>query len=155
LGFILLMFLFKKTKTYGIVTATYVIFYGIVRFILEGMRQESEILFISGTKIPVSQVVSIGFVVVGLVILAVLLILARKRVRATVDTKQNSLESARTPQKTRLKSAKQNKDVAEVLSGEKDSKFHKNKGKKMASSIDGKPNVDDQKESINEKNPNL
>ena len=88
LGFLLLMYIFNKTKSYGIVTSAYLIFYGVERFILEGMRQESEILFIGGTNIPVSQVVSIGLVIAGIVTLIVLQVLARKRVRALIANRQ-------------------------------------------------------------------
>ncbi len=81
-GFFLLMFLFKRVKTYGIVTSVYLILYGTERFFLEGMRQESEILFISGTDIPVSQVVSVGFVLAGVILLIVTQILYKKRMQS-------------------------------------------------------------------------
>ena len=83
IGFILLMYLFSRTKSYGIVTSVYLIYYGLERFILEGMREESEILFISGTKIPVSQVVSVAFVVAGLIILSIVLISAHKKAKVS------------------------------------------------------------------------
>lgn len=91
IGFILLMYLFRKVKTYGIVTSVYLMFYGIERFFLEGMRQESEILFISGTDIPVSQVVSVGFVLAGAIILTACLIVNKKRKQTVEGKKDNSV----------------------------------------------------------------
>lgn len=81
-GFFLLMFLFRRVKTYGVVTSVYLILYGTERFFLEGMRQESEILFISGTNVPVSQVVSVGFVLAGVILLIVTQILFKKRMQS-------------------------------------------------------------------------
>lgn len=158
IGFILLMFLFKKTKSCGIVTATYLIFYGIERFILEGMRQESEILFISGTKIPVSQVVSVGFVIAGIVNLVVMQILARKRVQATIGAKQQKQESTQKMQKTHTKVAKQNKNgnVVNVSKNERDNAVECAKVEGVANdSVANNPNTNSQKGNINEESSNL
>lgn len=163
IGFILLMFLFQKTKSYGIVTAAYLIFYGIERFILEGMRQESEILFISGTKIPISQVVSIGFVIAGITILVVLQILARKRVHAIAATKRQKQENAEMPQKTHSKAERQNKrgNAADALNNDSDSELQTTNAKKVTSasvtsvSMNDKSNANSQKDNINEENSDL
>lgn len=66
IGFFLLYFLFRKNLFKGIVTATYLIFYGTIRFFLETLRAPSEILFIGNSNIPVSCVVSLCFVLIGL-----------------------------------------------------------------------------------------
>ena len=70
LGFILLMWLFRKSNLKGLVTAMYLVWYGIVRFFLEGIRETTEILFIPGTNVMVSQVVSLILVALGLALLA-------------------------------------------------------------------------------------
>jgi len=66
IGFIVLMWLFKRSNFNGIVTAVYLVWYGIVRFFLEGIRETTEILFIPGTEIMVSQVVSLILVALGI-----------------------------------------------------------------------------------------
>lgn len=83
-GFFLLTFLLRKYKIRGLVTATYLVFYGIVRLILEGLRDDFYILKIPGTNLAVSQVVSGVIILVGLVWLTVLLIKNRKSKNATV-----------------------------------------------------------------------
>ncbi len=79
--FIILMLVFRRTNLFGVVTSIYLILYGVERYFLEGMRQESEILFIGNSNIPVSQVVSILFVIAGLVLLMTVLIMERKKVQ--------------------------------------------------------------------------
>jgi len=78
-GFIILMLLFRKVKLGGIVTSAYLIIYGVERFFLEGLREPTEILFIGNSNIAVSQVVSIGFVLAGVVLLTAILILNRRK----------------------------------------------------------------------------
>ena len=84
-GFLILMYLFKRVKQCGVVTSVYLIFYGTERFILEGMRQESEILFIGNTNIPVSQVVSLLFVIAGLITLITILYLERRKIKLSLN----------------------------------------------------------------------
>ncbi len=79
IGFFVLMYLFKKSSINGLTTAGYLVFYGVVRFFLEGIRQTSEILFIPGTNIMVSQVVSILLVIAGVALLSYLLIKEKKK----------------------------------------------------------------------------
>lgn len=79
IGFFILMYLFKKSKISGITASAYLIFYGVVRFFLEGIRQSTEILFIPGTNIMISQVVSILFVLAGVSLLSYLLIKEKKK----------------------------------------------------------------------------
>lgn len=77
IGFVLLYFVFKKSNTKGTTTATYLIWYGIGRTWIEGLRSDS--LFIGTTGIRVSQLLSALLVVVGIVILCVNLCLKRKK----------------------------------------------------------------------------
>lgn len=77
IGFVLLYFVFKKSNTKGTTTATYLIWYGIGRTWIEGLRSDS--LFIGTTGIRVSQLLSALLVVVGIVILCVNLYLKRKK----------------------------------------------------------------------------
>ena len=79
--FVILMLVFRRVKILGIVTSLYLILYGIERFFLEGMRQESEILFIGNSNIPVSQVVSILFVIAGIALMIGVIFNERKKIK--------------------------------------------------------------------------
>ena len=68
---ICLFFMLRKTNTKGTVFATYLISYGVVRALIEGIRGES--LMIGSSGIRVSQLLSILLVVAGIVLLCVLL----------------------------------------------------------------------------------
>ncbi len=83
--FVVLMFVFKKTQKFGIVTSLYLILYGTERYFLEGMRQESEILFIGSSNVPVSQVVSILFVIAGIFLLIAIVWMERKQVQNKIN----------------------------------------------------------------------
>lgn len=74
IGFILLVILLRKVKVRGIVGCGYLIFYGLVRFFLEGLRVSTYILYIPGTKFPVSQAVSLSMIVIGAVWLTIIAI---------------------------------------------------------------------------------
>jgi len=65
LGFVLLMILRSKIKykKEGIIIFSYFIFYGVGRFFIEGLRTDSLYLF----NIRVSQLVSIGLVIIGII----------------------------------------------------------------------------------------
>ena len=65
--FALLFFLIRKTKKQGLVTGLYLILYGVIRFILEPLRQEQYNLMLFGVKL--SSLTSVVSVVVGIVIL--------------------------------------------------------------------------------------
>ena len=85
LGFILLLSLLmwvKKEKK-GVVVATYLIYYGAVRFFLEGLRTEKYILRIGA--LPVSKLMAGLMVVAGIVILVVVLA-GKKRIRKSNET---------------------------------------------------------------------
>ena len=75
-GFVLLLVVYYKTQKIGTTTATYLIWYGIGRTIIEGLRTDSLYL---GT-FRVSQLVSIVLVIIGIIIL-----LVKKRVRYKED----------------------------------------------------------------------
>jgi phosphatidylglycerol:prolipoprotein diacylglycerol transferase len=73
IGFFVLLKIFSKQKNIGVTSSVYLIYYGLVRAVLEPLRQGVFILFFLG--IPVSVLVSIAIVLVGIVFL----ILAKKR----------------------------------------------------------------------------
>lgn len=67
LGFVILSIIYFKVKQTGYVSAIYMIYYGVVRTILEPLRQEQYILKMFG--LPVSQICSIIMIVIGVSIL--------------------------------------------------------------------------------------
>ena len=97
-GFVILMLLFKKIQLGGIVTSAYLMIYGIERFFLEGLREPTEILFIGNSNIAVSQVVSICFVITGIVLLTAILIIKKRKNNLAENNneikKENSTENA-------------------------------------------------------------
>ena len=64
IGFILIMIISKKTKKIGIPTAFYLIWYGILRFIIEIFRTDSLMLF----NIKIACVVSVISVILGIIL---------------------------------------------------------------------------------------
>ena len=92
LGFILLISLFfiKKRKN-GMVVASYLCYYGTVRFILEGLRDEEYILRL-GTA-PISKIMSGVMVLVGLGIFTYYIVRAIKNERKLSEGKINGKES--------------------------------------------------------------
>jgi len=68
-GFALLYIIFKKSKSVGITTASYLIWYGLGRSVIEGLRSDS--LYVVGTNIRVSQLLSLLLVFAGVVIFVV------------------------------------------------------------------------------------
>ncbi len=79
IGFILLTVLLRKSKIKGIVASSYLVFYGIVRYFLEGLRLTNYILYIPSTNFPVSQAVSLVIILAGVVWLSCLLIANRRK----------------------------------------------------------------------------
>ena len=75
-GFFLLLYLIRKVKETGVVTFAYILYYGIIRAVLETFREVSadNALIIPGTDIKVSQLVSVICVVIGVVGLCYILI---------------------------------------------------------------------------------
>lgn len=79
IGFFILLAILRKSKIKGVVTGSYLAFYGAVRFLLEGLRESDYILNIPGTNLAVSKVVSLVIMVVGVAWLTYLLIKNRKQ----------------------------------------------------------------------------
>ena len=76
MGFAFLMIIRKKTrKMKGMQVGIYFIFYGIVRFFIEGLRMDS--LYFRGYR--VSQIVSIILIVIGITIVLYNIINSKKR----------------------------------------------------------------------------
>lgn len=75
-GFVLLLLIFYRVKDKGCTTAVYLIWYGIGRALIEGLRSDS--LYIGNTGIRVSQALSILLVLIGVAII-VINIIKRKR----------------------------------------------------------------------------
>ena len=67
IGFVILLFTYFKTKKTGTTTAVYLIWYGIGRTWIEGLRSDS--LYIGSTGIRVSQLLSMILVAVGVAVL--------------------------------------------------------------------------------------
>ena len=68
LGFALLMILYFKTKKPGISTATYLVYYGVIRSILESLRDPEYIL--KWGDVPISQLICVLFIMAGIGIFA-------------------------------------------------------------------------------------
>ncbi len=75
-GVFLLIIAFNKSKITGTTTACYLIWYGIGRAIIEGLRSDS--LYIGSTGIRVSQLLSIILVLVGIILIVFNIIRRRK-----------------------------------------------------------------------------
>lgn len=65
--FVILIILYKKVKSNGVVFSSYLIGYGVIRCIIEGFRGDS--LYIGSTNIRVSQLLSFILVLVGIALL--------------------------------------------------------------------------------------
>lgn len=64
IGFIILMIIKKtKNKKEGDLTYTYLIYYGFIRFFIEGLRTDSLYLF----SFRISQIVSLIFIIIGII----------------------------------------------------------------------------------------
>ena len=76
IGFIIMMvFRYKKNTKIGTLTITYLIYYGIIRFFIEGLRTDS--LYFLAFRI--SQIVSIIFILIGILILVKRRIIWKKK----------------------------------------------------------------------------
>ncbi|MBR1988325.1 MAG: prolipoprotein diacylglyceryl transferase [Clostridia bacterium] len=76
IGFAMLIFVFNKTKSLGIPTATYLIWYGVGRSLIEGIRGDS--LYLGNTNIRISQLLSIVMIVIGVAIIVFNIIKTKK-----------------------------------------------------------------------------
>lgn len=78
LGAVLVLCLFLKfRKNFGIATGAYLIYYGVVRSLLEPLRDEEFILRLG--SLPISQFMSIVMVVAGICIITCVVISAKKK----------------------------------------------------------------------------
>ena len=73
---VLMLLLWKKRKTPGVIFCTYLVGYGLLRFIIEYIRTDQLMLW--GTNIPVSMALSALLVIAGIVLYCIL----RKRNKA-------------------------------------------------------------------------
>ena len=76
IGFAILLLTYYKTKKTGTTTAVYLIWYGLGRTFIEGLRMDS--LYIGTTGIRVSQALSALLVVVGIIIITINFISMRR-----------------------------------------------------------------------------
>ena len=67
LGAVLLIFVFYKSKLTATTTASYLVYYGTGRFLIEGLRTDS--LYLWNTSIRVSQALSLLMIIIGIAIL--------------------------------------------------------------------------------------
>lgn len=84
LGFVFLITLFLSVKKKGIVVASYLIYYGSIRFILESLRQEQYILRMLG--LPISKVLSAVMIACGVGILLYVIITEGKKKKISNST---------------------------------------------------------------------
>lgn len=77
IGFMILALVYLCSNKKGLPTAIYLIYYGIVRTVLESFRQEEFILKLG--NIAISQAFSIAMIVVGVVMFVLILINARRK----------------------------------------------------------------------------
>lgn len=77
IGFLILSLLYLCSDKKGLPTATYLVYYGIVRTVLEQFRQEEYILRL-GT-VAISRVFSVAMIVIGIAMFVLVLIQARKK----------------------------------------------------------------------------
>ena len=76
-GFLILSVMFLCSEKKGLPTATYLIYYGLVRFVLEQFRQEEYILRLG--SLAISRVFSLFMIVIGVILLVIVLIQSRKK----------------------------------------------------------------------------
>lgn len=67
IGFVVLLIIYLKVKNKGITVASYLIYYGTIRSILEPMRQTQYILKIG--SVPVSLLISVLMVIIGIALM--------------------------------------------------------------------------------------
>lgn len=75
--FVILVIVLRKVKITGIVTFSYLFGYGLIRFILESFRDQAQTLFIG--DYPVSKLLSLILIIVGVIGICVLLLVNNKR----------------------------------------------------------------------------
>lgn len=84
LGFVILISLFYLSKrSKGVILASYLTYYGLVRFVLESFRQERYIL--KWGNVPISKLCSGIMVIIGVVLFIVIFIQSRKESKGKVN----------------------------------------------------------------------
>ena len=79
IGFFVLVAILRKSKKTGIVAFTYFVWYGTVRLFLESLRVEQYILYIPGTTIQFSSLVSMLMIVTGVAGLVAIYLLNKNK----------------------------------------------------------------------------
>ncbi|MBQ7453086.1 MAG: prolipoprotein diacylglyceryl transferase [Clostridia bacterium] len=82
IGFTILMILYFKTKKTGICTATYLIYYGVIRSILESFRDKQYVL--KWGNVPISQLISVLFILAGISIV-IWMVISQKKAKTQVE----------------------------------------------------------------------
>jgi prolipoprotein diacylglyceryltransferase len=75
-GFLILALTYIISKKQGLPTALYLIYYGVVRTILESFRQEEYILRLG--SLPISQVFSAIMIAAGIALLIYIIVKSKK-----------------------------------------------------------------------------
>lgn len=75
-GFLMLLFVYKRSKMIGSTAGLYFIWYGIGRTLIEGLRSDS--LYVGSSNIRVSQVLSMILVLIGLTMVIINLVRLKK-----------------------------------------------------------------------------
>ena len=88
-GFFILLLLVRKTKQKGIVASSYLTYYGFIRFFLEDLREDQFKMFIPGTTIAWSKLMSIivfAIGVIGLIACITIYFVKRRKASETTNT---------------------------------------------------------------------
>lgn len=99
LCFIFLLFYRRKEHKDGTILSIYLIFYGIIRFFIEGLRTDSLML----GNIRVAQLISILFIIIGIIILV---IINRKKEENKEETKKIKKEKVKKEKQSKNKKQK-------------------------------------------------
>jgi len=76
IGAVMLWLLYYKTKKTGVATGAYLVYYGGIRLILEGLRDSEYVLTFIG--LPISQIISGIFLVAGIIVLIMINVRGKK-----------------------------------------------------------------------------
>ncbi len=115
-GFVLLHFMSKRRKYDGQTALQYVLWYGVGRALIEGMRTDS--LYIPGTSLRVSQVLSIAAAFCALVALIILHFRAHKPLFAEVVAEREAAKAAEAEAEAVAKAEEAEGDTASTTEAE-------------------------------------
>ena len=110
--FFVLLAVRKNSKRPWTTTSVYFILYGIARFFIEGLRTDS--LYIGNTNLRISQVLSLGLIVVGIFLLLMARSLDWKKKpipERFIKADQRMQEEARRKKEERLREYEEDEDV--------------------------------------------